>query len=118
VTVELQNSGTGNAGQFEVAAVASINDPLNNGASQGTLVFPPLTVPGLASGAGTVKYVGSVEVPNRTQDWDICNVVVVDPPTSTRASGGTLESNESDNQWSGCCRLYAPTPDVSRPPAC
>lgn len=119
VTVELQNNGTGNVGQFEVAGMAGVTDPLNNGLGVGSvLTFPPLVVPGLASGAGTVKYIGSVEVPNRTQDWDVCTMVVVDPPTSTRASGSVFETNEGDNQWSGCCRIYGPNPDLTGPPAC
>ncbi|HSW22802.1 MAG TPA: hypothetical protein VLJ62_08545 [Burkholderiaceae bacterium] len=47
-------------------------------------------------------------LPNRTQDWDVCSVAIVDPVANGgQAWGSVWESNESDNPWSSCTRIYA-----------
>jgi hypothetical protein len=105
LSVDLVNDGMANAGQFEVAVVSSINDPLDGGATVGMVVQAPSVVSTLAFGAGRLIAPGHVTLPNRYQGWDICTMVVVDPPAGTRTLGSVLESNESDNPYSECCHV-------------
>jgi hypothetical protein len=124
LSVQLGNIGRLNAGAFEVQLIATITDPLNGGSPFSMTALPPVSVPGLAVGAGATAFPGAVSLPNRTQDWDVCTIAIVDPPPMGRASwGNVVESNESDNQWpmpmqQGCCRAYGKNPDLSGPPAC
>jgi hypothetical protein len=116
---DVENNGMSNAGAFEVTLMASVHDPLQKGIGVGMTPMLPAQVPFLAIGAGATVYPGSITLPNRKQDWDVCTVVVVDPPPMGRpASGAVLESNEADNQTSSCCRVYGPNPDLNGPPAC
>jgi hypothetical protein len=124
LSVQLANIGDRNAGVFDVQLIATVTDPLRSGATVSTTTLPPATVPGLAFGAGATVYPGAVSLPNRSQDWDICTIAIVDPPATGRpASGGVSESSELDNQWpapqqQGCCRAFGPNPDMNGPPAC
>ncbi len=124
LSAQLANIGRLNAGAFDVQLIATITDPLNNGSPVSLTTLPPASVPGLAVGAGATVFPGAVSLPNRSQDWDVCTIAVVDPPPLGRpAWGAVVESTESDNQWpapaqQGCCRVYGKNPDVSGPPAC
>jgi hypothetical protein len=118
LSADIENTGRWNAPAFEVAVIGTVTDPLNGGAAVSTTPFPPIAIPSLAVGATVTGSAGAVSLPNRNQDWDVCTVVVVDPPTKARASGNVLESNEADNQRDGCCRVYGPNPDLNGPPAC
>jgi hypothetical protein len=119
LAVEVQNLGDRGAVASEVVAMAGVNDPLNNGSSVGVTALGPYPVPALAIGSGVVVSMGRIFLPNRNQDWDVCTLAIVDPPTAGgSALGRIFESNESDNQWQGCCRVYGPKPDLNGPPAC
>jgi hypothetical protein len=125
LSASVANIGIRNAIAFEVQLISMITDPLNGGAGVGMVVLPPVSVPGLAVGAGAKVFPGAASLPNRSQDWDVCTVAIADPPLAGRSPlGSLLESNESDNQWpsppqqQGCCRAYGPNPDLSGPPAC
>jgi len=118
ISVDLENNGVANAPAFEVAVITSVTDPLNNGAGVGMTAFAPIAVASLATGAGISRGAGAINLPNRAQDWDVCTIAIVDPPTSTRAAGSVFESNEGDNERAGCCRVYGPNPDFNGPAAC
>lgn len=118
--VEVENNGAlNNALAFDVTVVGTVQNPLNAGQNAGMTAFPPVSVPGLAIGATAARYVGTIILPNRTQDWDVCAVAIADPPPSAGPTfGRVLESNESDNMLTACCRVFGPNPDVSGPPPC
>jgi hypothetical protein len=119
VGVDVENIGVRGATTFEVVAVGSVHDPLRGGASVGMTPLPPRTVSGLAAGAGVAVGMGTIFLPNRNQDWDVCTIATVDPPLAGGASWGrVLESDETDNLRTACCRAYGPNPDVNGPPAC
>jgi hypothetical protein len=119
VGVDVENDGNGNALTFEVALVGTVHDPLNNGAAYSTTPLPPQTISGLAAGAGIAVGTGTLFLPNRNQDWDVCLMATIDPPPAGgQAWGRVYESNEADNLRTGCCRVYGPTPDMTGPPAC
>jgi len=124
MSVQLANIGERNAGVFDVQLIATVTDPLRSGASVSTTTPPATTVSGLAFGAGATVYPGAVSLPNRSQDWDICTIAIVDPPPTGRPAWGSVyESIELDNRWpapqqQGCCRAYGPNPDLDGPPAC
>jgi hypothetical protein len=114
IEVDIENRGIRAAPIFEVAAVGTVHDPLNNGTSVSTTPLPPRMVQGLAVGGGTDVPMGSVYVPNGNQDWDVCTMTIVDPPPMAgQAWGRVLESDESDNVRTHCCRVYGPKPDTS-----
>jgi hypothetical protein len=105
LSVELVNDGRAGAGQFEATVVSSINDPANGGVTIGTVTQNPIVVSSLSAGTRVTKAPGHVDLPDRRQAWEICTVVVADPPPGGRPFGSVLEGNESDNQWSGCCTV-------------
>ena len=125
VSFEVHNHGYGNAASFEVVLLPTVTDPLNGGqAASPPVPLAPVWVSGLAAGASVAKYAGRVFLPNRSQDWDVCTLAVVDPPPMPPGSawGRVVESDESDNTWpvppeGGCCRVYGPNPDVKNGPA-
>src|SRR5687768_13419120 len=100
LSVQLANIGRLGAGAFEVQLIATITDPLNGGSPFGMTTMAPTSVPGLGVGASATAFPGAVSLPNRTQDWDVCTIAIVDPQPMGRAPwGSVVESNESDNQW-------------------
>jgi hypothetical protein len=120
IDVEVQNNGAqNNTRAFDVAVIATVQNPLAGGAPVSSSPLPPVSIMGLAAGATTARIAGSIAVPNRNQDWDVCAVAVVDPPVvGGSAWGNVFESNETDNMLDRCCRVYGPTPDVSGPRPC
>jgi hypothetical protein len=119
IEVDIENRGVRAAPIFEVAAVGTVHDPLNNGSSVSTTPLPPRMVQGLAVGAGTDVSMGGVYVPNRNQDWDVCTMAIVDPPPMAgQAWGRVLEADESDNMRTHCCRVFGPKPDFNGPAGC
>jgi hypothetical protein len=115
IEVDIENRGIRAAPIFEVAAVATVQDPLNNGSIVSMTPLPSRTVQGLGVGAGTDVPVGTVFLPNGTQDWDVCTLAIVDPPPSGTQNwwGRVLEADEGDNGRTHCCRVYGPKPDTS-----
>jgi len=116
---DVENNGNGNAVPFEVTLVGSVHNPLSGGANVSMMAFPPVTVPALAAGATATRFAGTLVLPNRSQDWDVCGIAIADPPlTNGPAFGSVFESNESDNMRNDCCRVFGPNPDVTGPPPC
>jgi len=100
VTVDMTNNGIRNAGAFDVVVTTTVHD-VTTGAAVSVTPFPPVSIVSLAVGAITSKYMGLAVLPNRTQDWDVCSVAIVDPVANGgQAWGSVWESNESDNPWS------------------
>ena len=119
LSAELVNDGARAVTRaFEVVVVASTHDALQKGISVGMTMLPPATLQGLGIGAGAKVGIGTIVLPNRKQDWDVCSVAIVDPPLAGSTLGSLLESNESDNQIERCCRVFGPNPDLNGPPAC
>lgn len=118
---EVENNGTVNAiATFEITAIASVHNPLTPGAQAvSSSGLGPVQAPGLAAGATRAHWLGQVTLPNRTQDWDVCATVIVDPPVVGGPQTGSIwESNETDNVRDRCCRVYGPKPDLNGPRAC
>lgn len=118
IVVDVENVGAAAAGAFEVAVIGTVTDPLNGGVGVNMTAFPPIVIQSLPVGATVTRSAGSVPLPNRDQDWDVCTVAIVDPPTSTSSLGKLLETDETDNRRERCCRAYGPKPDFSGPPSC
>ena len=109
ISVDMLNNGTRNAGSFDVIVTATVNNPLKAGVQVSMTPLGPASIGGLAVGAMASQYMGLVVLPNRTQDWDVCSIAIVDPTVAGGpAWGRVIESNESDNQWSAACtRVFA-----------
>lgn len=120
IDVEVENSGTLNVSSaFDVAVIGAVTNPLNAGAQVSTTPFAPASIAGLAFGASTARVVGSIALPNRKQDWDVCAVASVDPAVMGGSAWGSIfESNEMDNVRNRCCRVYGPNPNTNGPRAC
>ena len=84
--------------------------------------FPFLTaVVALPRASTRWQRLGMLTLPDRRRDWDICVSSTIDPPTRTSAVGLVVESDETDNTYGECCRLYSPTttePDHDAPGSC
>jgi len=107
VTVDMTNNGIRNGGAFDVVVTTTVNDA-TTGAQVSMTPFGPVSIASLAVGAIASKYMGLAVLPNRTQDWDVCSVAIVDPVANGgQAWGSVWESNESDNQRSACTRVFA-----------
>jgi hypothetical protein len=115
IEVDVENRGIRAAPIFEVAAVSTVLDPLNNGSTVSMTPLPPRTVQGLGVGAGTDVPIGTVYLPNSNQDWDVCTMAIVDPPPACTQNrwGRVLEADEGDNGRTHCCRAYGPKPDTT-----
>ena len=66
----------------------------------------------------TSAYFATINVPNKSQDWDLILLGVTDPPTVAQpVRGAVTESDETNNSLVHTCRVYGPTPDTSVAPA-
>lgn len=108
MSAEFENNGNRNATRaFEITLVVSVHDPLNKGFIVGSPVpLPAVQVPSLNTGASASAFFGTVALPNRTQDWDVCSIGVIDPPLPNNAFGALLEANEGDNRRDSCTRIF------------
>lgn len=115
ISVEIENTGTLNVSSaFEVSVLGSVSSP-TGGVGIPFIPFPPISIPGLPAGSTAARTVGTVALPNRTQDWDVCAIATVDPALmGGPAWGNIFETNELDNTKDRCCRVYGPKPDTSR----
>lgn len=115
IEVDIENRGIRAAPIFEVTAVATVLDPLNNGSTVSMTPLPVRMVQGLGVGAGTDVPVGTVYLPNGSQDWDVCTMAIVDPPPAGTQNwwGRVLEADEGDNVRTHCCRAFGPKPDTT-----
>jgi hypothetical protein len=107
--VEFENNGNRNASRaFDITLTVSVNDPLNKGASIGApTALPAVQVPGLNIGASATAYPGAIALPNRTQDWDVCSIGVIDAPPPNSPAGVIWELDETDNVKESCTRIFA-----------
>jgi hypothetical protein len=118
VEAEVTNLGEAVAPSSQLAAVATVHDPLNKGAEVARYSLGPVAVSSLAVGAGVSRYIGTIAVPNRSQDWDVCSIATADPPvTGGAAYGKVIERDETDNLRTDCCRVFGPNPGGG-PPSC
>jgi hypothetical protein len=108
ITVDMLNNGTRNAGGFDVIVLTTVHN-IAGGAQVSMTPLGPASIAGLAVGAIASQYMGVVVLPNRTQDWDVCSIAIVDPAVNGPPPWGRVfESNESDNEWSAACtRVFA-----------
>lgn len=119
ISIDLGNHGTGPAAAFDSLVIATVHNPLMAGAQHGPVqVLPVQSVPSLVAGGRAARSMGWLGLPSRSQDWDICVVARVDPPSAGAPRGGVWEGDENDNERSECCRVYGPFPDLSGPGAC
>jgi hypothetical protein len=103
----------GNAAASTLVVDASIGNPLTN-MQQGNSVQFTVQVPAIALNSSRSVNVGTMNVPNTAQDWDLVVFGVIDPPTATQPVRGLLiESDETNNSRPETCRWYGPNPDTS-----
>jgi hypothetical protein len=112
IEAEVENIGLRNAPASTLTVDANIGNPLT-GVQQGTTQFT-VQVPALALNTSRRASVGTMFVPNTTQDWDLVLMGVTDPPTTAQPVWGAItEANETNNVRMHTCRWYGPTPDTS-----
>jgi hypothetical protein len=116
IEADIENLGDGNAAASVLAVDATFANPLTN-MQQGSSVQFTVNVPALSSNTSQRVSVGSVNVPNNAQDWDLVLLGVIDPPTMAQpVRGAILESDETNNSKNHACRWYGPVPDTSLQP--
>jgi hypothetical protein len=113
IYADVQNVGMGNAIASPLTVDVSFGNPLTN-MQQGNSVQFTVQTPALPRNTSQSVYVGTVNVPNTAQDWDLILFGVTDPPTVAQPVRGTVtESDETNNSRNHTCRWYGPTPDTS-----
>jgi hypothetical protein len=116
IQADVENLGMANAVASTLAVDVSIGNPLT-GMQYGTSQQFTVQVPALPLTTRQRVYVGTINVPNTTQDWDLVLFGVTDPPlTAQQTRGPIAESDETNNSKGETCRWYGPTPDTSVPP--
>lgn len=124
VEVELtvrNTAGIAGAPAFEIGTLWWQVDPLTGKAKVAPHpAYQGLWVQPLPRNTSRRYPVRQLALPNRNQDWDLCVSAVVDPvPSGGPAQGRVPESNEDDNLFEQCCRVYGTNnPDTSGPPSC
>jgi hypothetical protein len=112
VYAEVENIGGGNAIASVVTVSVNIGDPAT-GNQMMTQQFTA-NVPALARNSSRSVLVGTINVPNTSQDWDVIVYGVTDPPTmASPVRGAVIETNETNNSLNHTCRWYGPNPDTS-----
>jgi hypothetical protein len=113
IYADVQNVGMGNAIASPLTVDVSFGNPLTN-MQQGNSVQFTVQTPALPRNTSQSVYVGTVNVPNTAQDWDLILFGVTDPPTVAQPVRGTVtESDETNNSRNHTCRWYGPNPDTS-----
>lgn len=103
----------GNAVASTLTVDQSFGNPLT-GMQQGSSMTFTVAAPALPLNTSQRVYVGTVNVPNTSQDWDLVLLGVTDPPTVAQLVRGAItESDETNNSFVHTCRWYGPTPDTS-----
>lgn len=115
--VDVRNLGNKTSPATDVALMIDVIDPLGIQASMPQSLVA--AVPAIAVGATTRIYLGTILLPNRSQDWDLSLLSFVDPQTAAQPVWGRVwESNEMDNSLQRECRIYGPNPNLTGPEAC
>lgn len=113
ISADVENIGMGNAAASTLTVDQSFGNPLT-GMQQGNSMTFTVPVPALPLNSSQRVYVGTVNVPNTSQDWDLVLLGVTDPPTMAQPVRGAItESDEANNSFVHTCRWYGPTPDTS-----
>jgi hypothetical protein len=115
VTIEadVENLGMANVAASMLAVSVTLANPVT-GMQQGQTIPFTVQVPAITAGSRLRVSVGSINVPNNQQDWDLVLLGVTDPPPNAQATRGVLaESDESNNALAYSCRWYGPMPDAS-----
>lgn len=116
IEADVENLGTGSVAASVLNVDATFGNPLT-GMQQGGSTSFTVNVPALTSNSSQRVTVGTVFVPNNTQDWDLILLGITDPPTVAQpVRGAILESDETNNSKNYACRWYGPTPDTSLQP--
>jgi hypothetical protein len=116
IEADIENLGKSSVQASTLAVEATFGNPLNGMQYGSTMTFTA-AVPALAAMSSVRVSVGSVNVPNNQQDWDLIMLGVIDPPTSqSPARGVVFESDETNNAHNHACRWYGPMPDTSLQP--
>lgn len=116
IEAEIENLGDGKAAASQLAVDATFGNPLTGMQQGGPMTFT-VNVPALNAYSSQRVSVGSVNVPNNSQDWDLVLLGVTDPPTMAQpVRGAILESDETNNTTNHACRWYGPNPDTSLQP--
>jgi hypothetical protein len=113
IQADVENLGMANAVASTLVVDVSIGNPLT-GAQQGSSQQFTVQVPALPLNTSQRVNVGTINVPNTAQDWDLIAFGVTDPPlTAQQTRGPIAESDETNNSKSDTCRWYGPNPDTS-----
>jgi hypothetical protein len=116
IHADIENIGLGNAIASTLTVDQNFGNPLT-GMQQGTPMTFTVSVPALPSSTSQRVYIGTVNVPDTNQDWDLVLLGVIDPPTIAQpVRGSVTESDETNNVTTHTCRWYGPTPDTAVEP--
>ena len=112
IYADVQNIGMGNAAASPLTVDVNIGNPVT-GMQQSSVQFT-VQAPAVPSNSERRTYFATINLPNRSQDWDLVLLGVTDPPTAAQPVRGAItESDESNNILMHHCRVYGPTPDMS-----
>jgi hypothetical protein len=115
--VDIRNDGTRDSLATDVALMVAVIDPL--GVAMPATYALTAAVPAIPVGQMPRIYLGTITLPNTSQDWDLQLISVVDPPTmSSPVWGRIYESDEMDNGRERLCRIFGPNPDTSAADFC
>ena len=113
IHADVENIGMGNAIASTLTVDQSFGNPLT-GMQQGNSTTFTVQVPALPLNTSQRVYVGTINVPNTNQDWDLVLYGITDPPTVAQpVRGSVTESDETNNSAAHNCRWYGPMPDTS-----
>lgn len=113
IHADVENIGMGNSIASTLVVDQSFGNPLT-GMQQGSSMQFTVQAPALARNTSQRVYVGTVNVPNQNQDWDLIMFGVTDPTTVAQPVRGAItESDETNNSLVYTCRWYGPNPDTS-----
>ena len=113
IEADVENLGAGNAPASTLVVDVNIGNPLT-GLQQGSPMQFTVQVPALPLNTSQRVSVGSVNVPNTAQDWDLILMGVTDPLTMAQPVRGAItEADETNNILTDTCRWYGPNPDTS-----
>jgi hypothetical protein len=113
IYADVQNIGMGNAAASPLTVDVSIGNPVT-GMQQSSSVQFTVQTPAVPLNSERRTYFATINLPNRSQDWDLILLGVTDPPTAAQpVRGAIMESDETNNMLVHTCRVYGPNPDTS-----
>jgi hypothetical protein len=120
VELQVQVQNTSPIWAAAATSIGTIVTAQEVGGTQRSLGWPlpaRTSMPALQRASTRWQRIATLTLPDRKNSWDICLSSTVDPPTRGSAVGLVMETDETDNTYGECCRLYPPTATEPAPDA-